>query len=66
MPTTEKVRFKVFADRTLVYDQVVPRNGRPVRLPSGFKADIWQFEIRARAPVYSLHVASTVKELRNV
>jgi hypothetical protein len=66
MPVSEHVRFKVFADRRLVYDQPVPRNGRPVRLPSGFKADIWQFEIRGRAPVYSLHVASTMKELRNV
>ena len=64
MPTTEKVRFRAYANRVLVYDQVVPKNGRPVRLPAKFKADIWQFEIRARAPVYSLHVASTVKELR--
>ncbi|HEY5970703.1 MAG TPA: hypothetical protein VIT22_01815, partial [Pseudoxanthomonas sp.] len=65
MPTSEHVRFKVLADRQTVYDQIVPRNGRPVRLPSGFKADIWQFEIRARAPVYTLHVASSAKELRN-
>lgn len=64
-PTTQ-VRFRIFADRRLVYDQTVPRNGRPVRMPSGFKADIWQFEIRARAPVYSLHVAPTVKELKGV
>ena len=64
-PATQ-VRFRVFADRRLVYDETVPRNGRPVRLPSGFKADIWQFEIRARAPVYSLHVAPTVKELKGV
>lgn len=66
LPVDEQVRFAVYADRKKVYDQVVPLNGRPVRLPSGFKADIWQFEIRARAPVYSLHVASTAKELRNV
>lgn len=66
MPTTERVRFRVLADRRVVYDQVVPKNGRPVRLPSGFKADIWQFEIRARAPVYSLHVASTARELKGV
>jgi hypothetical protein len=66
MPTTEKVRFKVYANRRLVYDQPVPRNGRPIRLPSGFKADIWQFEIRARAPVYTMHVASTAKELKGV
>jgi hypothetical protein len=66
MPVTERVRFRVLADRSVVYDQVVPKNGAAVRLPSGFKADIWQFEIRARAPVYSMHVASTVKELRSV
>jgi hypothetical protein len=66
MPTTEHVRFKVYADRKVVYDQIVQRNGRPLRLPSGFKADIWQFEIKARAPVYSMHVASTMKELRTV
>lgn len=63
-PTTEKVRFRVWVNRVLRYDQVVPRNGRQVRLPSGFKGDIWQFEILARAPVYSLHVASTAKELK--
>jgi hypothetical protein len=66
LPSNEHVRFRAYANRQVVYDQVVPRNGRPVRLPSGFKSDIWQFEIRARAPVYSLHVASSVKELRNV
>lgn len=66
LPVDEQVRFKVYADRKKVYDQKVPRNGEPVRLPSGFKADVWQFEIRARAPVYSMHVASTMKELRNV
>lgn len=60
----EVVRLRVIADRRIVYDEAVPRNGRPVRLPSGYKADIWQFEIRARAPVYSLHIASTVKELK--
>ena len=65
MPTTEHVRFRAFANRQLVYDQIVPFNGKGVRLPSGFKSDIWQFEICARAPVYSLHVASTMKELKS-
>lgn len=65
LPTDERVRFRVLADRKVVYDQPVPKNGRPVRLPSGFKADIWQFEIRSRAPVYSMHVASTIKELKS-
>ena len=62
----EQVRFQVYADRVLRYDQVVPLQGRPVRLPSGFKAELWQFVIRARAPVYDMHVASTMKELKQV
>ena len=66
IPQDQKVRFAVFADRLKVYDEEVARNGKAIRLPSGFKADIWQFEIRARAPVYSLHVASTIKELSAV
>jgi hypothetical protein len=66
MPTTQKVRFRALAGRTVVYDEEVPVNGEGIRLPSGFKTDVWQFEIRARAPVYSLHVASTMKELKGV
>lgn len=65
MPSNQVVRLRVFANRAVVYDEQVPRNGFPVRLPSGFKSDIWQFEIRARAPVYSLAVAGTMRELRS-
>lgn len=61
-----QVRFRVWAGRQLIYDQTVPKNGKGVRLPSGFKSDIWQFEIRARAPVYSLHVAQTMRELKQL
>lgn len=64
--SNQVVRFKAIANRVVVYDEQVPANGRPIRLPSGFKSDIWQFEIRARAPVYSLHIAGTMKELRSV
>jgi len=66
IPADVAVIFKVYADRLLVYDEPVPVNGQPVRLPSGYKSDIWQFEIIARAPIYSVHVASTVKELKGV
>jgi len=66
LPVGQQVRLKVWANRFLVYDQEVPRCGEPVRLPSGFKGDLWQFEIAARAPVYSLHVATTMKELKSV
>jgi hypothetical protein len=66
LPVGEQVHLKVYANRFLVYDEEVPRCGRPVRLPSGFKGDLWQFELRGRAPIYSLHVASTIKELKGV
>jgi len=65
-PLADQVHFKVWANRTLRYDMKVPANGQAIKLPSGFKSDIWQFEIAARAPVYSLHVASSTKELRAV
>lgn len=60
------VRILVWCNRRLVYDQNVPvnRNGKQMRLPTGFMGDIWQFEIRARAPVYSFIVAQTPRELR--
>lgn len=64
LPTNEKVRFRVYASRNVIYDEEVPLNGAPVRLPSGSKHDIWQFEIISRAPVYSLHVATTMRELK--
>lgn len=66
LPIDETVRFIVRANRQIVYDQEVPRNGKPVRLPSGFKHAIWQFELRSRAPIYALHIASTMKELKAV
>ena len=66
MPINQEVWFQVWANRRSIYNQKVPKNGAPIRLPSGFKADIWQFEVRARAPVYSVHVASTMKELKSV
>lgn len=60
------VRFRAWCNRALVYDRTVPKNGLPCRLPSGFKGDIWQFEIRARAPVYSCHIATTERMLAQV
>lgn len=52
--------------RTLVYNQAIGKSGVPFRLPSGFMADIWQFEISTPVTVTALHVATSVKELRSV
>lgn len=66
IPTDQEVRFRAWCNRRLIYDQRVMKNGLPNRLPSGFKGDIWQFEVRCRAPVYSVHIATTERELGQV
>jgi hypothetical protein len=36
------------------------------RLPGGLKAFCWQFEIVSRVPIFSVELASTMKELQGV
>jgi hypothetical protein len=50
---------------TLVYDQPVAASGREFRLPSGFKADIWQLRVTGSAVVQSILLATSVRELRD-
>jgi len=57
--------FRVFADRRLVATLVVQAN-QIMRLPSGFKAHFWQFELISNANTYSIAVAETGKELMDV
>jgi hypothetical protein len=56
---------RVFADRRLVATLVVFPNTM-MRLPSGFKAHYWQFELISNANTYSIAIAETGKELMNV
>lgn len=64
VPEGQKVRFRVWADRKLVHDTFVNDNSQQ-RLPSGFKADVWQFEVITRVTVNSIEVGETPKELQN-
>lgn len=57
---------RVYADGTLIATREIRTSGERIRLPGGFKADFWQFEIEARVRVFSLQVASTMKELASV
>lgn len=41
-------------------------SGKLMRLPSGFKADFWQFQIEAQVKITSLQFGSTPKDLRSV
>lgn len=62
------VRLRVWANRQLVFDEdIAPRGpGRDIKLPSGFKTDIWQFEIEANTVVYAVHMAPTKMDLKRV
>jgi hypothetical protein len=50
----------------LVDCKEVRRSGEMLRLPAGFKAEQWQFEIVGRVIVTNLQVATSAKELANV
>lgn len=59
------VRFSVFLRGERVFQTVVTTEDI-VRLPSGFKGDVWSFELASNTDVYSLVVAETGKELAGV
>jgi hypothetical protein len=57
---------RVYADGVLKVTRELRTSGEIMRIPSGFKADYWQFEFETRVKVKSLQVASSVKELLKV
>lgn len=57
---------RVYADQRLILTRELLTSGDMIRLPSGFKAQFWQIEIEARTKVYSVQMATSAKELRNV
>ncbi len=64
-PGNEGVNLKVWAGGNLIYNQPVLVSEKEYRLPSGFKEDIWQFELTSRTRIHNFNVASTPLELRN-
>jgi hypothetical protein len=50
----------------LVLTRNLTKSREIFRLPSGFKAFEWQCEIVSRAAIYSIELASTMKELKGV
>lgn len=59
-----KVRLNVYAEGELVFSEIV-HNTPYMRLPSGFKADHWSFEVIGRKAVYHIIAAETGKGLRD-
>lgn len=58
--------FRVYADGVHVFTREIRTSGEIMKLPSGFKAHYWQVEIEARVRVFSVEVASSAKEMRQV
>jgi hypothetical protein len=52
--------------KTLVMAREFTVSGEEVKLPAGFMADVWQFELEGTAEVHALCLATSVAELRNV
>lgn len=50
--------------RVLVYDSDIEASGREIKLPSGFKSDVWQFEFSGDAELQSFMIATNAQELR--
>lgn len=50
------------SERTKVFDRVF-YNEDIIRLPTGFKRDVWQFEVFANTFVYSIQIGETGKDL---
>lgn len=57
-------RVRVWADYRLIYDEPFKDSGKTFRLPSGFKAEVWEYEIETRVRVHSLALSTTAFELR--
>lgn len=57
---------RVYADGRLVMTRELVVPGEQWRMPSGFKADFWQFEVESGVEIFSLQAATSAKELENV
>lgn len=67
LPLDVKATIKVYADRVLVFTRNLPTlSGELMRLPSGFKASIWQIEVTGRVRIDKIEMAGTDKELQSV
>ena len=66
LPADEPLQFKLWADDRLVFDQPLYKSGDAVGLPSGFKAEWWQFEIIGQVNCVSVHMGVDVKDLTAV
>jgi hypothetical protein len=48
-----------------VYSRPVYSSGKEIKLPSGFKSDVWRFTFTGNTELQSFMIASNVRELRS-
>jgi hypothetical protein len=63
-PATQYLILKVYADGNLILVREVQKSGELIKLPSGSRYEMWQFELVGQVIVTSLQLAPSVKELR--
>lgn len=67
LPMDVKATIKLYADRALVFTRNLPTlTGELMKLPSGYKASIYQIEVTGRVRIDKIEMASTDKELQAV
>lgn len=59
------VRLIAYANKEKVFDTIAT-NEDMIRMPAGFKRDVWQFEFVGNTTCYSVSIAETGKELNQV
>lgn len=57
---------RVYADSRLVLTREVIHSGELIKIPSGFKANFWQFEVEGQVVISNIQVATSTKELGSV
>jgi hypothetical protein len=67
LPLDVTGELRLYANRELVWAREFPTtSGELMKLPSGYKTDIYQLEITSRVRVHSIQAATSVKELQQI
>jgi hypothetical protein len=64
--TNDKGVIRFFADGKMVWERPLDKPSELMRMPSGYKADYYQFEIETKWRIHSVEFATSVKELAAV
>jgi len=60
-----RLKVKTGPDGTVRFDKVI-YNENIVRLPTGYKADLWQFDLYGNTDLYSVQIGTTPRALKQV